>query len=562
MKKYFDPVSLTITGLVVVLLTGAFLVIPLGITSLGNSSKTAQLQCEELSNIISLKINASADVIRNYSYLIANLAETDLIPKEKKREFMLLEMKLRHKNEKALKNIWCNFEPNALDGMDKQFVNQAGSDSLGRFAPWFLENDLIESTSKHDYMENHHKLPKETRHEVVSEPYWDKIQGEDRLMISFSMPVMLNDKFLGVVGTDLYIEELNELVESKNLIGSNKLVTDKGVIVLHDDNHDLIGKQNDNFIYDEIISKLSGKNLFNFINKSSGSRVYTVYAPVSLGDENKPWVYLVEVPAKHIYLEAMKSIGFKGIILVLFIVIAYLYVTIRKNHQLTELHKLKDKLFSVIAHDLRGPVGSLLSLLKIRNVYNLDSETHKKLFETISNRVTDMYDLLDNLLRWAKSQMQGVSISPIYFDAQTEILEVLQTMQDYAAHKLLLINNNTFSQQIFADKDMFAVVFRNLITNAIKFTPENGEITVGTELASNMLIISVQDTGTGMSKNIQEKLFNITKTESKPGTNNEMGTGLGLVLCADFVKSNKGNIWFDSEIGRGSTFYFSMPIKG
>jgi len=250
------------------------------------------------------------------------------------------------------------------------------------------------------------------------------------------------------------------------------------------------------------------------------------------------------------------------IIIVLLTLSVILYrKTAEKNRELKQLHTVKDKLFSVVAHDLRSPMGALMSMLNLANNEMLDAETQAQLLKDISARVDDTYGLLDNLLHWSRSQMQGMTPAPVYFDAQEGSRAVTDSLQSIAAHKNIALNNRIEKQQVYADRDMFAVVVRNLTMNAIKYTPEVGEITLTSELKDNMLIISVKDNGTGMTKEVQEKLFKLSETRSKRGTNNESGTGLGLVLCADFVKINGGSIWFTSVQGEGSTFYFSVPVK-
>ena len=255
--------------------------------------------------------------------------------------------------------------------------------------------------------------------------------------------------------------------------------------------------------------------------------------------------------------------GALAIIFVLFAIAVFFY---RKNHkknrELKELHGVKDKLFSVVAHDLRSPIGSLMSLLMLANENMLDAEMQAQLFKDISNEVDDIYGLLDNLLRWSKSQMRGIVPTPTYFDAHEASCEVTDTLQSIAASKKIVLVNSIERLHVYTERDMFSVVVRNLTTNALKYTSAGGEVTLSSELSgNNMLVISVKDTGIGMPKEVQDKLFKLSETKSRRGTKNESGVGLGLILCADFVKANGGSIWFTSKQGEGSTFSFSIQVK-
>ena len=568
MKKYRDlsvrgkiTVIAGIASLAIIVLGLVLLMIPLRLTSLSNTSKIAKLQCQKTGAMLSMKINTSADIVRNYSYLIAHLAATDLISKENKRKFMLSEMGIRYHNEKALNNLWCTFEPNALDGLDAHYIDSPGSNEFGVFEPWFAEGDMATSPTL-DYESIYYILPKETKHEAVTDPYWDEVNGKNTLMISFSAPIMLQDKFIGVVGTDFYIDDLNELLaETPNLVGSCKLVTDKGIILIHD-NPELIGTPENDDYYETIMGKLSEETMYDVFDTSKRNDVYKVYVPIHFGRIEKPCLFVVEVPADQIYAEARKTVGTLIIFLTLLALSIYYYMMmIEKNRELKELHGVKDKIFSVVAHDMRSPIVSLLSLLKLTTMKKLDPETQEGLLKDIAKRVDDVFGLLDNLLRWAKNQMQGLVMSPVYFDVRNETDTVMKALHDIATSKKITLNNRTEHFEVFADRDMFSVVVRNLTSNAIKYSSAEGEITVASELSNNKVIISVKDNGTGMPHEVQEKLFKLSETHSRRGTNNESGTGLGLVLCAEFVKANGGNIWFNSVQNEGSTFFFSVPAK-
>ncbi len=250
------------------------------------------------------------------------------------------------------------------------------------------------------------------------------------------------------------------------------------------------------------------------------------------------------------------------LILVLILLLAYYYWrSVKKNSELKELHGIKDKLFSLVAHDLRGPIGTLMTMLKLVNQGGLDTATQNELLKGISNRVDDTYGLLDNLLCWSKTQMQSIVPSPAHFDLQLASMVTVRSLQGIALEKRITLSNRIESRKVYADKDIFTVVVRNLTMNALKYTFEGGKVTLASKPAGDMLIISVQDNGTGMTRDVQNKLFKLAETKSKRGTNNESGTGLGLVLCADFVKMNGGSIWFESEESKGTTFFFTIPCR-
>jgi len=548
-----------IAGFVILMLTIVLVMVPLRTASLTKSSKIAWLQAEETVAKLSLQINPSADIVRNYSYLAAHVIASNLIPIEKKREFLLTEIETMYQNEMLLNNFWCVLEPNALDGMDEHYINRMGSNAFGNFVPWFADGKLS-ATTDYDYRSKYYTIPQSTLSEEFIDPYWDVVNGQNVLMFSFAVPVLLNDQFLGVVGTDFYIYDLAAMIEENvSVIGSGKLITDEGIILVHND-AGLIGQfdQND---YDEIKNKLSEKKIFDGFHSLKGHKLYKVFAPIHMGRNNHPWFFIVEVPAEEVYAQARKTISLLAVIFVLLVLSVYFYIKlVEMNRELKRLHAVKDKLFSVIAHDLRSPIGSLISVLKLVNKKNLDAEMQAELLRDITSKVDDAYGLLDNLLRWSKSQMQGIVPVFAFFDVQEESLSVTDNLQAIANDKNIVLENHIGMQKVFADRDIFAVVLRNLVMNAIKYSFADGKITIASKPSEKMLVISVEDSGMGMPQEVQDNLFKLTETKSRHGTNNETGTGLGLVLCANFVKANGGNIWFSSAPDKGSTFYFSVSV--
>ncbi len=227
--------------------------------------------------------------------------------------------------------------------------------------------------------------------------------------------------------------------------------------------------------------------------------------------------------------------------------------------QLTELDDLKNRLFSIISHDLKTPIYSLRNLFRNVEKYDIPGDEIKVLVPDIINDLNYTTSLMENLLQWAKSQMQGNTINPQLLDVATMVNEIKQLLRLQAESKQVYIKAKIDpSINIYADKDMINLVLRNIISNAIKFTPNNGEINVGAKLHNDVVEMYVQDTGTGISAENIEKLFS-NQYFTTNGTANESGTGLGLMLCKEFLNKNGGNISVESELGKGSKFVFTLP---
>ncbi len=227
--------------------------------------------------------------------------------------------------------------------------------------------------------------------------------------------------------------------------------------------------------------------------------------------------------------------------------------------QLRELNQLKDKLFSIISHDLRSPLGSLVTLLKLTQEGYFTEEGFKEVVDELSKNVGRTSELLENLLSWAQSQMQGLKVKPSLFSISPIVEVKFELYQEQAQAKGITLRNLLEPNvTAFADGAMIDLVLRNLIGNAIKFCKQNDVVTVSSIEIEGMLQVSVMDTGLGMSPNNLQKLFG-KEIFSTKGTLNEKGSGLGLLLCKDFVALNGGRIWAKSVEGSGSEFFFTLP---
>lgn len=236
-----------------------------------------------------------------------------------------------------------------------------------------------------------------------------------------------------------------------------------------------------------------------------------------------------------------------------------------RNEQLTKLNAEKDKFFSIIAHDLKSPFTGLLGLTELM-VDCSDSFTKEEFIEysnSINQASQKLYKLLENLLEWAQVQRGTITFTPMNLDLAKIVSHSIDTIYQRAIQKqVTIINEITTSQQVFTDEKMTETVLRNLLSNAVKFTKSGGKIFVKAEtIDDNTIRVSVEDTGVGIPQKDIERLFKIEEKVSSQGTEGESSTGLGLLLCKEFVEMHGGKIWVESENGKGSKFSFTIHKK-
>jgi signal transduction histidine kinase len=239
---------------------------------------------------------------------------------------------------------------------------------------------------------------------------------------------------------------------------------------------------------------------------------------------------------------------------------------IRKiNRELEEANTSKDKFFSIIAHDIKNPFQSILGFSNLleNDFENFSRDELKKMASMIAESSESLLKLLENLLQWSRAQSNRLEISPEYFPISEVIEANVALYKNPASRKNIQIAIDTDpSVQVYADREMIDFVVRNLLSNAVKFTRPEGKIAINTSRSKHKIIIGVIDNGIGISSQNIDKLFSIESEAKISGTDNEQGTGLGLIVCKEFVDKNGGEIWVESDTNTGSKFYFSIPLKG
>jgi PAS domain S-box-containing protein len=236
-----------------------------------------------------------------------------------------------------------------------------------------------------------------------------------------------------------------------------------------------------------------------------------------------------------------------------------------KNEQLQTINAEKDKFFSIIAHDLRSPLSAFVAATQIlaEEIRTMNMEEINEITLSLRTSATNIYTLLENLLEWSRLRRGGLDFIPEKLNLKEKVNDCIDVLSESARKKEIKINVSIPDElDIYADNHMFDTVVRNLVSNAIKFTPVGGKVSVEAVCNNDHLVeVKVRDSGIGMTPELKDKLFLLSERTSRPGTEGELSTGLGLLLCKEFIEKNDGKIWVESEVGKGSTFSFTIRGK-
>ena len=279
-----------------------------------------------------------------------------------------------------------------------------------------------------------------------------------------------------------------------------------------------------------------------FITKNKEHKIMSISSSIINSENNKRFVMalVTDVTEKNKYLETIE----------------------KQNKTLLELNATKNKFFSIISHDLRGPVGQFYSISEL--LYNerkeLEVEQVDFFLKSMMNSSAKVQLLLNDLLNWTRSQMNKLELSPELIKINELFTDTLFMIEDTIKAKEITVETMDNDLSVVADINSIKTVLRNLLFNAIKFSYRKGKVKLSaTKGNENNVNIAIVDQGVGVPKERIDTLFQIEKLDSTSGTENEMGTGLGLSICKEFIEKNNGKIWLESEVGKGSTFFFSLP---
>lgn len=230
----------------------------------------------------------------------------------------------------------------------------------------------------------------------------------------------------------------------------------------------------------------------------------------------------------------------------------------KRSQELEQLNQVKDKFFSIISHDLRSPINALSAILDMMDNQQIKPEEFSKLNKELRAQFNHTKTLINNLLDWALLQMDKLKIQQDKIDLKQLVEENFKLLGSLHMKEMVMINRIPTDTVCIGDLNIVNLVLRNLILNSLKFTEEGGSIEASAKVEGDEIVVAIKDSGIGISPEVKHMIFEKTSGYSTRGTANEKGTGLGLILCKEFVEKNGGRIWLESELGKGSTFYFTI----
>lgn len=482
----------------------------------------------------------------------------------------LNEISLNHSYKGAvIHNIAALFDVEGKSNIAIDYFNQAIAFNIKNHNELWLGQNYYEKAIAYRHLSNFKAAIQNSK---TSVDYADKVNDDKMIVQNLIFQGSIAINFGELYKAQLLLDSANQLV-SKNHFSKLRLVTLKSLSQLAERRNDFKKSLNFEKEYNRLYDSLYNANRFKQIDE------FRTYFDTEQKQKENELLKKLNHNQK-IQLENRNYFILSIFLLFsLSVYLAYLiYINskkIRKSNQvliqqneeisnqkseLEELNQLKNKFFSIISHDLRGPLSSLSAMLKLYEEGHMNEEELKIFMRELDNNFVNTSSLVDNLLVWGKSQMQGEVLTKKRINLCQIVDETISLIKVQHQKKQLKINNHSEFCYAYADAETVSVVIRNLLNNAAKFTPEGGEITVSSKKEDMNMVVCIKDDGVGLNEEQKNEILK-RSFHTSLGTNKEKGTGIGLMICQEFIEKNGGKFWLESKKGEGSSFYFSLPLK-
>ncbi len=421
-----------------------------------------------------------------------------------------------------------------------------GSSSIeirGKAISAFKLGDLYNELEKHEKAISNYEL---------SIKYFTEIQNKAQTINPLIGLASCNLKMGNLKKAEAYALEAEELGNTTNTL--HELTRATTIL------SDVYAKNNDfKKAYDYSVKSKNLTDSLNVSRKNQEIQVLETEFEFRLREEQIKRAQIAALNRQKLYLQIVLCV------LIISLIVALVIYRSRKkleklNRELGETNEIKNRLFSIIAHDLRNPLSSLYGMVTLLEMNSASKEKIQNLIPQLVDQFKHTSNLLNNLLNWSKSQMEGYKVIPEFFDIDELFKENITLLKSRIDEKKIDVNiDSSIPGKVFADKNMINLVILNLLSNAVKFSDENDSVTITKSLKDSELIVQVRDTGVGIPDNKLDTIF--TKSfYSTAGTRDEKGTGLGLMLCREFIEKNGGEIWLDNTLEKGTAFYFTVSL--
>lgn len=477
-------------------------------------------------------------------------------------------------SQNKIREIYTAEKPNNLFAATKvnlpnsPFVYYISASDFWNLTPRHQEEFAVFIQEYHNYDLYTFGLPENNPAGKVfwTKPYMDA--GGNGLMVTAGIPIYAHGEFKGTICIDMLFKDIANYLKSNAFSNRNISLVDNYSQVVSSTFHDLAPPDKIPTLRNLINDERNNIRFFE-LNKFTGYKNHRIYiSPIP----NSQWyIFHFNTRSEFLTLIILRVLPKFVAAIFLLVIIYFLLYTNRLRIENEEArikaekaNATKDKFFSIIAHDLRSPFTSLLGFSEImnENFKSNNLEEQKETFEYIDKGIKDVYKLLENLLLWARLQKESITINPIELILSDLVNEAVEPLLQLSQNKAIeVINQIPADIIVLSDKSILSTVIRNIVSNAIKFTPKNGSINISAVNKNRFTEIIIKDNGIGIPPENINTLFNVSEKTSTHGTEGETGTGLGLVLCKEFVELQKGSIRVESEVGKGTSVYFTIPAK-